>query len=294
MQARIDQLLELLDLEPLDTHLFRGVSPAGERNRVFGGQVLGQALVAAGRTVDERLLHSMHAYFLRPGDPKRPILYEVERSRDGGSFTSRRVVAIQQGKPIFNLSASFQRAEPGLDHQAQMVETAPPELFVTEEEQLALLYQQDPQNYRHPDYFQWPIEFRHVDHSNSRRHEAHPPQHRVWMRAVAPLPDALILHQCILAYASDRGLLGTALLPHAISIDNPRLQAASLNHAMWFHRPFRADEWLLYVQESPSASNGRGFCLGHIYRSDGVLVASTAQEGLIRHHPDPDQPRRSP
>ncbi|HNN37609.1 MAG TPA: thioesterase family protein, partial [Pseudomonadales bacterium] len=195
MQARIDQLLELLDLEPLDTHLFRGVSPAGERNRVFGGQVLGQALVAAGRTVDERLLHSMHAYFLRPGDPKRPILYEVERSRDGGSFTSRRVVAIQQGKPIFNLSASFQRAEPGLDHQAAMPDTASPELFITEEEQLALLYQQDPQNYRHPDYFQWPIEFRHVDHSNSRRHEVHPPQHRVWMRAVAPLPDALILHQ---------------------------------------------------------------------------------------------------
>ena len=283
MQGPVHQLLELLDLERIDTRLFRGFSPPGERRRVFGGQVLGQALVAAGRTVDERTLHSMHAYFLRPGDPDHPLIYEVDLIRDGKSFTTRRVVAVQHGRPIFNLSASFQVSEPGFDHQAPAPDTVAPEQLQTEESELAERYRQDPDNYRHPDYFEWPVEFRHADTANTNRDRAHPPHHRVWMRAAAQLPDDPLLHQCVLAYASDRGFLATALLPHAVSIDHAQLQAASLDHAMWFHRPFRADEWLLYVQDSPSATNARGFCRGQVFDQAGTLVASTAQEGLIRH-----------
>jgi acyl-CoA thioesterase-2 len=285
------ELLSLLDLERLEENIFRGVSPKDRWQRVFGGQVLGQALVAASRTVEGRICHSLHAYFLRPGDPRVPIVYEVDRSRDGLSFTARRVVAIQHGKPIFTMSASFQSLEEGLEHQSAMPDVPDPDSLKSEREWRSEILEQIPEHVRPWFLRPRPIEFRPVDPLNRFTELKHKPRQTLWFRAVAPLPDETALHQCVLAYASDMTLLDTSLLPHGLTLYTGTLQTASLDHAMWFHRPFRADEWLLYVQDSPSASGARGFNRGAIFRRDGVLAASVAQEGLIRVRSAPAPPK---
>jgi acyl-CoA thioesterase II len=280
MQDLLDQLIALLDLEELDVNIFRGRSPQEFRIRVFGGQVAGQALVAAGRTVAwDQIVHSLHAYFLRPGDPTIPILYEVDRIRDGKSFTTRRVVAIQRGKAIFHLSASFQVIESGPSHAAEMPHVPPPEACPTWAESMAERAEPMAKEVREWFLRDRPIELRYIPPPESERHE---PRQHIWIRANGKLPDAPLLHQCIVAYASDLTLLDTATLPHHIYWNDPRYQMASLDHAMWFHRPFRADEWLLYAQESPSASGARGLCTGRLYTRDGTLAVSVVQEGLIR------------
>lgn len=279
------QLLQMLDLEKIEENIFRGVSASHRIQRVFGGQVLGQALSAATRTVEAaRLCHSFHAYFLRPGDSRIPILYEVDRSRDGGSFTARRVVAIQHGLPIFTLAASFQVEEPGFDHQSTMPVVPPPEDL--EDDRQVLL--RDPAL---PDHLRdWiaraqAFETRSVigrgPSAPSGDRAARPAIDHIWLRARGAVPDDPAIHRTLLAFVSDTTLLDTALLPHGKSIFS-NVQVASLDHAMWFHRPFRADDWLLYVQDSPSASGARGFNRGALYARDGRLVASVAQEGLIR------------
>ncbi|HEY1961633.1 MAG TPA: acyl-CoA thioesterase II [Rhizomicrobium sp.] len=281
----VDQLIRLLDLEPIEVNIFRGISPQDRSQRVFGGQVLGQALVAATRTVEGRLCHSLHAYFLLPGDPKVPILYEVDRSRDGGSFSSRRVVAIQHGRPIFHMSVSFQVEEPGLEHQIDPPAVPPPEDLPSEDDFRARIADKVPPQYREHFLRRRPIELRPTDRADIFRPEKRPPHQSVWVRATGTLPDDIALQQCVLAYASDMTLLDTALMPHGVSWFSDAIQMASLDHAMWFHRRFRADEWLLYVQDSPSASGARGFNRGLIYTRDGRLIASVAQEGLMRQRP---------
>ncbi|MBV9932674.1 MAG: acyl-CoA thioesterase II [Actinobacteria bacterium] len=258
-QEGLDELVKLLDLEVIEVNIFRGQSPDENRQRVFGGQVAGQALVAAGRTVQHGSVHSLHAYFLRPGDPTVPIVYEVDRIRDGRSFTTRRVVAVQHGRPIFNLSASFHVHEEGLSHQRPMPENVP-----------------DPEGLPPYDWGRG-IDLRYVPPAGKGI-----PRQRLWMRADGKLPDDPLLHVCIVAYASDMSLLDSIMLAHDITWDDPRIMVASLDHAMWFHRPFRADEWLLYDQESSSSSGGRGLGEGHIFRRDGTLVVSVVQEGLVR------------
>ena len=275
------RLLALLDLEKIEDNIFRGVSPPEPVQRVFGGQVLAQALVAATRTVDPaRPCHSFHAYFLRAGDPAVPILYEVDRSRDGASFTARRVVAIQHGVPIFTLAASFQRVETGFEHQSQMPVAPPPETL--EDDQQVLL--RDPglsDGMRAWVGRERAFETRSVLGRGIGDRPARPALDHIWLKTRGPLPDDPAIHRALLAFVSDMSLLDTALLPHGKSIFSD-VKVASLDHAMWFHRPFRADDWLLYVQDSPSASGARGFNRGAIYTRDGVLVASVAQEGLIR------------
>jgi len=279
-------LLELLDLEALEVNLFRGGSPQEDRQRVFGGQVLAQALVAARRTVDDdRSAHSFHAYFLRPGDPSVPILYQVDRIRDGRSFTTRRIVAIQHGQAILNMSASFQIAEPGFDHQTPMPEAPAPGDLPDD----AALFErfrgsappgwQDGEGWWDKDR---PIEQRYADPINWFKPDVQDPMQRVWLRTSGRLPDEPELHAVVLAYASDLSLLDAATMPHGITYFDDSMQIASLDHAMWFHRPFRADEWLLYVSDSPSTSNSRGFARGSVFDSDGRLVASVSQEGLMR------------
>jgi acyl-CoA thioesterase-2 len=258
------------------------LSPRDRWQRVFGGQVLGQALVAATHTVEARVCHSLHAYFLRPGDPKMPILYEVDRARDGGSFTSRRVVAIQGGQQIFNMAVSFQVPEEGLEHQIDMPPAPDPDSLLSERQRRMEIASDMPDEARAWFLRERPIEIRAVDPPDRFKPGKRPPRQTVWIRATGALPDNPSLHQCVLAYASDMTLLDTCLLPHGYSVMSPNMQLASLDHAMWFHRPFRADEWLLYVQDSPSASGARGFNRGTVYRRDGALVASVAQEGLIR------------
>lgn len=285
MDKTLAALLELLDLEPIELNLFRGVSPQTGWQRVFGGQVLGQALVAALRTAEGRSAHSFHGYFLRPGDPKVPIVYDVDRIRDGKSFTTRRVVAIQHGRAIFNMAASFQVDEPGLDHQADMPDVPDPESLESEQERRVRIADRIPESWRHVFTRARPIETRPVDPVDEFEPQKAAPAQDVWFRAVAPMPDEPSLHQCVLAYASDMTLLDTSTRPHAVPWTNPKFQSASLDHAMWFHRAFRADEWLLYHQDSPSASGARGFNRGTIYSRDGTLVASTTQEGLIRLRP---------
>ena len=280
----VRQLVEILDLEAIELNIFRGRSPNDLSQRVFGGQVLGQALVAASRTVQDRLCHSLHAYFLLPGDPKVPILYEVDQSRDGKSFTSRRIVAIQHGRPIFHMSASFQIEEPGFEHQIDAPAVPPPEDLPSEDDFRRQMVDRVPAQYREHFLRKRPIELRPVDRRDIFGGEKRPPQQSVWVRATEPLPDDVALQQCVLAYASDMTLLDTALLPHGISWFSSKIQMASIDHAMWFHRRFRADDWLLYVQDSPSASGARGFNRGLIYTRDGTLVASVAQEGLMRPH----------
>ena len=280
MQEVLDRLIDLLDLEELEVNIFRGRSPQEDRQRVFGGQVAGQALVAAGRTVESHVVHSLHAYFLRAGDPKIPILYEVDRIRDGKSFSTRRVVAIQRGRAIFHLSASFQKVEDGPEHQIAMPAAPDPDGLPPWADWMGERLGGMPEPIK-----QWllrdrPIEVRYVKPESDQRN---PARQLVWIRARGRLPDApLLLHQCVVAYASDLTLLDTAQLPHGIVWADPRYQVASLDHAMWFYRPFRADEWLLYVQESPCATGARGFCTGNLFTRDGKLVVSVAQEGLMR------------
>jgi acyl-CoA thioesterase-2 len=278
-QEAVDALCRLLDLEPIEVNIFRGLSPDEDRQRVFGGQVAGQALVAASRTVEPgRVVHSLHAYFLRPGDPSVPILYEVDRIRDGRSFTTRRVVAIQHGKAIFNLQCSFQVPEDGLSHQAPMPDTPAADDLPDFQARMG------PYAEALGDWFHRPrpIDMRYVDWNPPDRRDPLPPFQRVWLRADGTLPDDPVLHACVLTYASDMTLLDTALLPHGGSWHDPSMFMASLDHAMWFHRSFRADEWLLYSQDSPSASAGRGLGRGAIHTTDGRLAATVVQEGLIR------------
>ena len=267
MAASLQALLRLLDLEQIEEDLFRGASPETHLQRVFGGQVAGQALVAAGRTVEPtRAVHSLHAYFLRPGDPTRPIVYEVDRTRDGRSFTTRRVVALQHGRVIFTMSASFQEPETGIEHQVVMPPSVDPD-------ELPVL--------DGPEARAWSsIDLRFVP-----RDDVNPMGQQVWLRAAEPLPDDPLTHVCVLAYASDLTLLSSTIRPHAISRWDSNLQMASLDHAMWFHRPFVADQWLLYDQLSPATAGGRGLASGRIFTRDGTLVASVVQEGLVRFGP---------
>jgi len=271
----LEELVALLDLEPLEVNLFRGVSWKDDRPRVFGGQVAGQALVAAGRTVEpSKVVHSLHAYFLRPGDPSVPIIYEVDRIRDGKSFITRRVVAIQHGEAIFNLQASFHRPETGLDHQLEMPEAPAPESLPRADE----LAPPTPGKL----WARQPIDIRYVGGPPWETPASPAGRQLVWIRADGTLPDDPVLHTCVVAYASDYTLLGSSLLPHGRSYFRDDIMMASLDHAMWFHRPFRADEWLLYSQASPSASGGRGLAMGAIFRRDGTHAVSVVQEGLIR------------
>jgi acyl-CoA thioesterase-2 len=274
----LDGLIDLLDLEAIEVNLFRGRSPDENRQRVFGGQVAGQALVAAGRTVEKGHVHSLHAYFLRPGDPNVPILYDVDRIRDGRSFTTRRVVAIQHGRAIFNLSASFHVDEPGFSHQLPMPDAPDPESLPTFHERMAPFKEQMGDWYTRPR----PIDLRFVDAPPRASGAPRSPVQQVWMRADGTLPDDPMLHACVVAYASDMTLLDTTLLPHAVGAMEENIFMASLDHAMWFHRPFRADEWMLYDQESPSSSGARGLASGRIFTRDGVLAVSVMQEGLVR------------
>ncbi|XOV90373.1 MAG: acyl-CoA thioesterase II [Pseudomonadota bacterium] len=286
MKPELKDLLDLLDLEQIEVNMFRGVSPKEGWQRVYGGQVLGQALVAASRTVTDatRTAHSLHGYFLRPGDTTIPILYQVDRIRDGRSFTTRRVVAIQRGRAIFNMSASFQVAETGLDHQADMPDITPPEQCPGMEE-LRQKYAADiPEAHRTQTPRPQPIEMRFAEPVNDYAPDPMPPYQHTWIRTVDTMPDDVRLNQCLLAYASDMTLIDTSYRPHAIGWGNPNFQVASLDHAMWFHRPFRADEWLLYAQDSPFSGGARGFARGTFFDSKGSLIASVAQEGLIRLH----------
>jgi acyl-CoA thioesterase-2 len=279
----VAELLKLLDLEPLEVNIYRGANRDLGTGRVFGGQVFAQALVAARRTVDSaREAHSVHGYFLRAGDLKAPIVYFVDRLRDGGSFTSRRVTAIQHGEAILHLSASFHASEGGLEHQSVMPTVPPPESLVPELQILRERAAELPAHLRTVITQDRPLDFRPVTPADPLNHQPGDPVRYVWFRTVESLPNEPIMHQAILTYASDYGLLPTALLPHGISYRDPRLQFASLDHAVWMHRPFRADEWLLYAIDSPTASHARGFVRGQVFTRDGKLVASVAQEGLIR------------
>ena len=276
----LDHLVTLLDLEQIEVNLFRGISPDESRIRVFGGQVAGQALVAATRTVEPgRAVHSLHAYFLRPGDPSRPILYDVDRIRDGKSFSTRRVVAIQNGRAIFNLQTSFHVPEAGLDYEQPMPLDVPaPESLPDFKERMEPLKAKLGDILDRPR----PIDLRYVGNDPLNRSGVSADSQMVWMRADGRLPDDPTLHACIVTYASDMTLLDTALLPLGLGWDTPGVQMASLDHAMWFHRPFRADEWLLYVQSAVSTHGSRGLAEGKIYTADGHLAVTVSQEGLVR------------
>lgn len=283
MLQPIADLLSLLELEQLEANLFRGASRDIGSAQVFGGQVLGQALVAASRTVEGRVVHSLHAYFLRRGDFNAPIVYEVDRSRDGQSFSSRRVVAIQHGEQIFNMSASFQVNEAGLEHQISIPEVPPPESLPDMTRPSPELLARLPERLQRFLNIERPFEFRSVQPIDYLAPRKAPPARQVWFRAVGgPLPDDETLHRCLLAYVSDYYLLDTATLPHGTSSLSGKAVMASIDHAMWFHRPLRVDDWLLYALESPSASGARGFARASVFSRDGRLVASTAQEGLVR------------
>jgi len=281
--AALTALLATLKLEPLEDNLFRGARGSEGWQRVYGGQVLGQAMMAAAQTVDRgRSIHSLHGYFLLAGDPSLPIIYDVERIREGGSFTTRRVKAIQHGRAIFSMSASFHKQEDGFDHQSTMPDVPPPEALPNPKELIGSLIDRLPASMR--SYFEreLPIEMRVADVSRYLSREKKDPAQNIWIRTSGPLPDDPILHQAVLAYASDFTLLDTALIAHGKLLFDPDVQLASLDHALWYHRPFRADEWMLYVQDSPSAFGARGFCRGSIYARNGHLIASVAQEGLMR------------
>ncbi len=283
MSDVLQQLISLLSLEQLEHNLFRGQSQNLGWGIIFGGQVLGQALSAAVKTVPgDRRAHSLHGYFLRPGDVDMPIIYDVDRIRDGKSFTTRRVVAIQKGRAIFNLSASFQIDETGYEHQADMPESAGPDGLLNHRELAIEKIDMIPEMLRKRATFKRPIEIRPVKPNNPLDPDKRPPTKKVWLRASESLPDDPALHQYLLAYASDFELLSTSMQPHGVSWMTRGMQVASLDHAMWFHRPFRMDEWLLYSIESPVASGARGLTRGQFFTRDGILVASTVQEGLIR------------
>ncbi len=281
----LTELLELLRLERIEQDLFRGQSQDLGWGNVFGGQVLGQSLSAAEQTVEEnRAVHSMHGYFLRTGDARRPIVYEVDRIRDGKSFTTRRVVAIQGGQAIFTMAASFQISEPGFEHAAAMPAAHGPEGLASEVELARKYADRIPAAMRQQALADRPIEIRHVDEYDPLHPDVRPPARMVWYRATGQLPDRHSVHQYLLAYASDFNLLGVAMQPHGVSWMTRGMQVASLDHAIWFHQPFRMDEWLLYVIDSPSASGARGLSRGQFFTQDGRLVASVAQEGLVRKH----------
>lgn len=277
------KLIDLLDLEQIEINLFRGQSHKTGAPSVFGGQVLGQALMAASRTVDNYHVHSLHSYFLRGGDMQAPIIYDVDRIRDGRSFCTRRVVAIQHGRPIFNMSASFQKDEEGFEHQAEMPDVAGPEGLKSDrqlKEEILSSKGKEFNPYIMPD---WPIEVRRVEDTlPTRKPKIHPPIQHVWFRVHDSLPDDRIIHKCTTAYASDLNLLSTATQPHGISYMAGNVRLATIDHSMWFHRPFKADEWLLYAMESPSSSGCRGFSRGLIFNQEGKLVVSCTQEGLMR------------
>ncbi len=283
MARNVAELVALFDLEKIDLNLFRGVSPPGGWGRVFGGQVVAQALAAAQHTMeDERFCHSLHGYFLRGGDPKTPILYEVVRSRDGRSFSSRRVIATQNAKEIFHMAASFQVEEKGLEHHVEMPQVAAPDDLLEEKALREKIVNKIPKEY-HDHFLRYrPIDLRPVNPRDLIDPAPTNETQYVWFRAKGKLPDDLGVHLCVLSYASDMSLLDTSLAPHGVNWMNSQLQMASLDHALWFHHPFRADEWLLYVQDSPSSSGARGYNRGLIYTQDGRLVASAVQEGLMR------------
>ena len=283
MTSAVQDLLEILDLEPLEVNLFRGRSPQVGWQRVFGGQVIGQALVAAVRTVDvTRPPHSMHAYFLLPGDPRVPIIYDVDRIRDGKSFTTRRVTARQHGHPIFSMLVSFHADEPGLAHQAKMPDVPAPEKLPNESEVRDKILPSMPDPVRRYYERERPIELRPVEFDRYLGKKYPDGKFHMWIKTTGQLPDDPALHQCVLAYASDMTLLDTALIPHGHTLFEKQFMAASLDHALWLHRPFRADDWLLYAQDSPNLRGSRGFSRGLIFKRDGTLVASVAQEGLVR------------
>ena len=279
-------LLQLLDLEPIEHNIYRGQNRDIGTTRVFGGQVLAQALVAARRTIDDdRDAHSMHGYFILPGDLDAPIVYFVDRLRDGKSFATRRVTAIQHGRAIFNMSASFQVREPGPEHQEPMPAVPAPEAIEPELDMLRGIADRIPESLRSLLTQDRPLDFRPVDPVDPFDPRPRPPFRYMWVRAVGQLPDDTLSNQAVLAYASDYGLLATALLPHALSIRTPNVQVATLDHAIWFHRPFRADDWLLIAMDSPAAYGARGFARASVFTRDGRLVASLAQEGLTRVKP---------
>jgi acyl-CoA thioesterase II len=276
----LEKLLRLLEVEQIERYQFSGNSPK-QPSRIFGGQVLAQALNAATRTVDTaRLAHSMHAYFLRPGNPEKPVIYAVDPIRDGKSFTTRNVVARQDGVAIFNTSISFHVEEPGLSHQCDALQVPPPEELESDRDRWSRLAREHPGQFDAP--ASHPIERRVVRQRDYLNPQPTDPQQQVWVRALGDLGDDLCRHQTILAYMSDFALLGTALLPHPYTGMSKDLQSASLDHALWFHRPFKADEYLLYCMDSPITAGGRGFSRGAFYTREGVLVASTAQETLLR------------
>ena len=268
--AEVENLIDTLALERIEVNLFRGLAPNDQGPRIFGGLVIGQALLAAYKTVEGRVCHSLHCYFIRPGDPAVPILYEVDRARDGRTFTTRRVTAIQHGQQIFNLAASFQVPEEGLEHQDPMPDVPAPETLAAE-----------PGWGGRPR----PIDMRAVDRRDWTNPGKAPPFQNIWMRAASPLGDDAVMNQAVIAYASDMSFMSTGMRPHGLGWQTPGLQTASLDHAVWFHRPSSFNDWHLYAQRSPSASGSRGFNLGELYNRDGRLVASMAQEGLMRYRP---------
>jgi acyl-CoA thioesterase-2 len=284
MTAAMQELLSILDLEKLEHNLYRGRSPKLDWQRVFGGQTIAQALVAAQRTVTpERHVHSLHGYFMRPGDTKVPIIYEVDRIRDGGSFTTRRVVAIQHGHAIFSLEASFQGDEQGLEHQVPMpLDVPPPDSLMTQQELIGKFGDAVPEGIRRYWERDRPIDMKPVmlEHYTSREKLA--PEQKIWIRTAGPVPADRATQAAVLAYLSDMTLLDTSTFAHGRAVFDPDIQAASLDHAMWFHRPHRLDDWILYTQDSPSSQGSRGFTRGALYGQDGTLIASVAQEGLIR------------
>ena len=285
MSDAVAQLLAILDLERIEENIFRGRSPQVGWQRVFGGLVVAQALVASARTVEGRAPHSLHGYFLLPGDPAVPIVYEVDRIRDGKSFTTRRCNAIQHGRAIFSLSASFQIDEPGLDHAVTMPKVPLPETLPSESEILRRFGASMPETIRRWFAQDRPIELRPVDLARFVNYKAGALEQQVWLRAKGPLPGDPAIHRALLAYLSDMTLLDAALGAHGRSVFDTGLQIASLDHALWFHRPFRADDWLLYAQDSPNSCGARGFARGLLFSHDGRLVASVAQEGLMRPEP---------
>jgi len=281
----LEELLTLLKLEKIEENIFRGQSQNLGFGNVFGGQVLGQALSAASYTVSaSRPVHSLHAYFMRPGDANLPIVYTVDRIRDGKSFTTRRVVALQKGQAVFSMAASFQVVEPGFDHQDPMPEVPGPEGFPSEVEQARKWADKIPAKAREQILCDKPIEIRHVTSSDPFAPKRQSDHRYVWFRAIGPMPDDGAAHRYMLAYASDFNLMSTSLRRHGHSYWEPEMQVASLDHAMWFHRDFRMDDWLLYAMASPNACKARGLSIGRIFTRQGVLVATVAQEGLIRYH----------
>ncbi len=278
MSASLDFLVDLLDLEPIEVNIFRGIQPNEERQRVFGGQVAGQALMAAGRTVEHGGVHSLHSYFLRPGDPAVPILYEVDRIRDGRSFTTRRVVAVQHGRAIFNLEASFHDLEAGVEHQFPMPAVPDPESLPPLFDRLQPWKEELAEWFERPH----PIDQRHIGDLAWHSRGPGEPCQRLWIRADGELPDDPLLHACVATYASDMSLIDTILAPHNVRWGDEDFMSASLDHCMWFHQPFRADEWLLYDMDSPVATHGRGLARGFLFDRRGRLCVSLAQEGLTR------------